>query len=99
MVCETDGFSLRAAVLRRADHDLNVLYRAQTEQVDMAEGLGDVLAALKNQGWQGGGAAILLSPAVFSTLVELPVNPKSRGRWRKCWSWCAGRPSRCCCNT
>ncbi|ATG91563.1 hypothetical protein [Methylomonas koyamae] len=76
LVCETDGFSLRAAVLRRADHDLNVLYRAQTEQVDMAEGLSDVLAALKNQGWQGGGAAILLSPAVFSTLVELPVNPK-----------------------
>ncbi len=76
LVCETDGFSLRAAVLHRADQDMEVLYQARTEQVDMAEGLGDVLAALKNQGWQGGGPAILLSPAVLSTLVELPVNPK-----------------------
>ncbi|OAI09334.1 hypothetical protein A1353_24500 [Methylomonas methanica] len=76
LVCETDGFSLRAAVLRRSDQDMELLYQAKTEQVDMAEGLGDVLAALKNQGWQGGGSAILLSPAVFSTLVELPVNPR-----------------------
>ncbi len=76
LVCETDGFSLRAAVLRRSDQDMELLYQAKTEQVDMAEGLGDVLTALKNQGWQGGGSAILLSPAVFSTLVELPVNPR-----------------------
>lgn len=76
LVCETDGFSLHAAVLRRADQDMELLYQARTEQVDMAEGLGDVLTALKSQGWEGGGAAILLSPAVLSTLVELPVNPK-----------------------
>ena len=76
LVCETDGFSLRAAVLRRVDDDIELLCQARTEQVDMAEGLADVITSLKAEGWQGGGMAILLSPAVFSTLVELPVNPK-----------------------
>lgn len=76
LVCETDGFSLRAAVLRRVDDDMQLVCQAGTEQVDMAEGLADVMAALKAEGWQGGGAAVLLSPAVFSTLLELPVNPK-----------------------
>lgn len=76
LVCETDGFSLRAAVLRRVDDEMELLCQAKTEQVDMAEGLADVIASLKAEGWQGGGSAILLSPAVFSTLVELPVNPK-----------------------
>ncbi len=76
LICETDGFSLRAAVLSRIDDHIEVLYQAKTVQVNMAEGLSDVLAALKADGWNGGGAAVVLSPAVMSTLVELPVNPK-----------------------
>jgi hypothetical protein len=76
LVCETDGFSLRAAVLRRVDDEMELVCQARTEQVDMAEGLADVIATLKAEGWEGGGSAILLSPAVFSTLVELPINPK-----------------------
>jgi hypothetical protein len=76
LVCETDGFSLRAAVLRRVDDEMELVCQARTEQVDMAEGLADVIAVLKAEGWEGGGSAILLSPAVFSTLVELPANPK-----------------------
>ncbi|MCQ8103310.1 hypothetical protein NP590_04255 [Methylomonas sp. SURF-2] len=76
LVCETDGFSLRAAVLRRVDDEMELLCQASTEQVDMAEGLADVIASLKAEGWQGGGSAVLLSPAVLSTLLELPVNPK-----------------------
>ncbi|MCQ8130897.1 hypothetical protein, partial [Methylomonas rivi] len=54
LVCETDGFSLRAAVLRRVDDDMRLVCQAATEQVDMAEGLADVMAALKAEGWQGG---------------------------------------------
>jgi hypothetical protein len=76
LVCETDGFSLRGAVLARSGTRLDVLHQAKTEQVDMAEALADVVGALKASGWQGGGSAVLLSPAVLSALVELPVNPK-----------------------
>lgn len=76
LICETDGFSLRAAVLSRIDDHVEVLYQAKTVQVNMVEGLSDVLSALKADGWKGGGAAVVLSPAVMSALVELPVNPK-----------------------
>lgn len=76
LVCETDGFSLRGAVLAKVGNHVDVLYQAKTEQVDMAEAVADLFAALKAEGWKGGGKAVLLSPAVLSTLVELPVNPK-----------------------
>lgn len=76
LVCETDGFSLRAAVLARSESEIQVLHQAKTDQVDMAEALADVVNALKADGWKGGGSAILLSPSAFSTLVELPVNPQ-----------------------
>ena len=76
LVCETDGFSLRGAVLARVDAGIEVLHQARIEQVAMADAVADLVAALKSDGWSGGGAAILLSPAVLSTLMELPVNPK-----------------------
>ncbi|MBW6453157.1 MAG: hypothetical protein K0A92_05160 [Methyloprofundus sp.] len=76
LVCETDGFSLRGAVLSRVGHQLSVLYQAHIDQSDMVTAVPELLAALKNQGWQGKSKAVLLSPAVLSTLVELPVNPK-----------------------
>ncbi|WP_341326228.1 hypothetical protein [Methylotuvimicrobium sp. KM2] len=76
LVCETDGFSLRGAVLVRSGTQVVVLHQAKIEQVDMADAVADLIAALKNDGWHGGGSAVLLSPAVLSTLVELPVNPK-----------------------
>ena len=76
LVCETDGFALRGAVLSRAGNQVEVLHRARVDQVNMTEALTDIVAALKADGWKGGGSAVLLSPAVLSTLVELPVNPK-----------------------
>ncbi|BCG62622.1 MAG: hypothetical protein methR_P0268 [Methyloprofundus sp.] len=76
LVCETDGFSLRGAVIALVDKQLKVLHQATISQVDMAQALPDLLTALQNSGWQGGGSAVLLSPAVLSTLVELPVNPQ-----------------------
>jgi hypothetical protein len=76
LVCETDGFSLHGAVLARAGGGIEVLHQAEIEQVDMAEAVADVVGALKADGWKGGGAAILLTPAVLPALLELPVNPK-----------------------
>lgn len=75
LICETDGFSLRAAVVGKAGQRLLVQQQARVEQVDMAEALPELLETLKAGGWRGGGRAILLSPAVLSTLIELPVNP------------------------
>ncbi len=75
LVCETDGFSLRAAVLKRNGQNVEVHQTAQSQLSDMAEAVKEVVSAIKADGWQGG-KAILLSPAVLSTLVELPVDPK-----------------------
>jgi hypothetical protein len=76
LVCETDGFSLRGAVLARSGSRIVLLHQAKTGQVDMAEAVADVVSALKADGWKGGGSAVLLTPAVLSALAELPVNPK-----------------------
>ncbi|MGJ0430193.1 hypothetical protein [Methylobacter sp.] len=76
LVCETDGFSLRGAVLARSGSRIVLLHQAKTEQVDMTEAVADVVSALKADGWKGGGSAAVLTPAVLSALAELPVNPK-----------------------
>ncbi len=75
LLCETDGFSLNAVVVERHDDDIRVLHRALSEQGNMTEALSDVLVQLAGQGWSAGCPAILLTPAVLATLIELPVNP------------------------
>ena len=75
LVCETDGFSLRAAVLKRNGQNIEVHQTAQSQLSDMADAIKEVITAVKADGWHGG-KAIVLSPAVLSTLVELPVDPK-----------------------
>lgn len=75
LVCETDGFSLRGSVLSRAGNTLTATYHASAQTADMAEAVVELVGQLKASGWQGG-KAVLLSPAVLSTLIELPVNPK-----------------------
>ncbi|PCJ32735.1 MAG: hypothetical protein COA90_02065 [Gammaproteobacteria bacterium] len=75
LVCETDGFTLRGAVLSRTGGDISVLYKAQSQQADMADSVAELINSLKSDGWEGG-EAVLLSPTVLSTLIELPVDPK-----------------------
>lgn len=75
LVCETDGFSLRGAVVARSGDAVSVVHHAQTEHLDMGEALAELVRQLRADGWEGG-RAILLSQAVFSGLVELPVMPK-----------------------
>jgi hypothetical protein len=76
LVCETDGFSLRAAIVKNSGYKASVLYSAHSPMADMAEALKEVVEKLKSAGWKGNSKAILLSPAVLSTLVELPIDPK-----------------------
>jgi hypothetical protein len=75
LVCETDGFSLRAAVVKRNGIRVDVIHHVQSELSDMAEAIKDIVSQLESKGWKGK-ETILLSPAVLSTLVELPVDPK-----------------------
>ena len=72
LVCETDGFLLRGAVLTRTGNELTVLHHAESQQADMADAVADVINTVKAAGWEGGDA-VLLSPTVLSTLIELPV--------------------------
>ncbi|WP_198244182.1 hypothetical protein [methane-oxidizing endosymbiont of Gigantopelta aegis] len=75
LICETDGFSLSGVVVAHQDDDIQVLHRARSEQGNMAEALETLLAKLADEGWKANGPAVLLTPAVLSTLVELPVSP------------------------
>lgn len=75
LVCETDGFHLRGAVIAREGSTLSVTYAAASQQMEFTAAVNELLSLLKQQGWQGK-QSILLTPAVFSTLVELPVSPK-----------------------
>lgn len=76
LVCETDGFTLRAALLARTKGEIQVLHAAQSRQGDMAKALTEVVATLEKQGWQAGGQALLLTPDVVTALLELPADPK-----------------------
>ncbi len=75
LVCETDGFIMRGAVFTRAGKDVHVIHKAQSQQANIADAVAELIKSLKSDGWQGGDA-VLLSPTVLSTLVELPINPK-----------------------
>lgn len=75
LVFETDGFSLRAALIKNSGYKTSVVFTAGSPLADMAEAVKEIAEQLKQNGYKGG-KAILLSPAVLSTLVELPINPK-----------------------
>ena len=75
LVCETDGFIMRGAVFTRVGKEIVVIHKAQSQQANMADAVADLIKQLKETGWEGN-EAVLLSPTVLSTLIELPVNPK-----------------------
>ena len=47
LVCETDGFLLRAAVFARAGNELAILQTAELQQADMADAVAEVIKKLK----------------------------------------------------
>lgn len=72
LVCEADGLLLRGAVLRRVEDQLHVDYTASTSTADLRQAVDELVANLRQQGWKGK-KAVLLTPAVMSALIELPV--------------------------
>lgn len=75
LVCETDGFSLRGAVLARSGSGIAVVHAAQSRAAGMEEAVAELVGRLKSAGWRGG-RAVLLTPGVVPALLELPVDPK-----------------------
>lgn len=74
LVCETDGFTLRGAVIGRQADQLAVSYTAHSEAAEYKTAVAEVVAEVRRQGW-GGDKAILLTPGALATLVDLPVAP------------------------
>ncbi|MES2502470.1 MAG: hypothetical protein V4545_07675 [Pseudomonadota bacterium] len=74
LVCETDGFHLNAAVVSRHHKQLKVDFFAQSDALNYQDAVKAVVTRLREKGWQGRDA-VLLTPAVLSAVVELPIAP------------------------
>lgn len=74
LVCETDGFTLRGAVVSRDGKAMAVSCAARSEAAEYKAAVADVVAQARAQGWSGD-KAVLLTPGALATLVELPVSP------------------------
>lgn len=74
LVCEADGLSLRGAVLTRTGGEVTVQYSAQSKLPGMEEAVNEVVEQLRARGWRGR-KAVLLTPSVVPSLLELPVDP------------------------
>lgn len=75
LVCETDGFMLRGAVCVRQGGALRVESVARSNKRDLGDAVQEIVRVLREQGWKGGGRAVLLMPGVVMGRVELPVPP------------------------
>lgn len=75
LVCETDGFRLRASVLHRQGGTLVAAFAAQSEALDYKAAVGEVVDQLRRHGWTGTGKAVLSMPGVVSARIDLPVAP------------------------
>lgn len=75
LVCEVDGFVLRAGVFSKADGKLKLDAVAHSQNEDYQAAVAEVITSLRAQGWTGLDA-VLITPAAFTTLIELPVSPK-----------------------
>lgn len=74
LVCETDGFSLRGAVLARSGNEVAVQYSAESRLPGMDQAVHELVDRLRSAGWRGK-KAVLLTPGVVPALLELPVDP------------------------
>jgi len=75
LVCESDGLSLRAAVISREGNRLLTHQHAVSNLLDPGLALTEVINNIRANGWSGS-QAVLLTPAAMSSLIELPLNPK-----------------------
>ncbi len=77
LVCEVDHLGLRAAVINRNVDDVSIAYEADSEQQDFHAAVAEVVARMREQGWQGK-LAVLLTPAVLLAMLDLPIPQKNK---------------------
>ncbi len=77
LVCEVDHLGLRAAVVNRNGDDVTIAYEASSEQQDFHAAVAEVVAHVRERGWQGK-LAVLLTPAVLLAMLDLPIPQKNK---------------------
>ena len=77
LVCESDLTGLKAAVVVRKGNDIIVTHQSFSDNSDMSAAVLGVVASAREKGWRGKNA-VLLSPAAFITLLEMPIAAKNK---------------------
>ncbi|MDZ4141453.1 MAG: hypothetical protein U1C48_05545 [Methylotenera sp.] len=77
LVCEADHAGLRAAVINRHGDEVVSTFEASSTLLEFNAAVAEVVKHVREQGWAGK-HAILLTPAVLLSLLELPIPPKNK---------------------
>ncbi|QPJ62479.1 MAG: hypothetical protein G3M70_11600 [Candidatus Nitronauta litoralis] len=75
--CETDGFKLRGAIIKSGVSGLEIGDVVESRAVDFRVAVGELVEQLEEKGKKPPKKAILSTPSVVGTLLELPVNPSN----------------------
>ncbi len=77
MVVQSEISGMYAAVFARDGQSVTLRYETSANYDDFSEGLKSVVLQLRQQGWQGT-QAVMLHPAVVTSLITLPIPPKHK---------------------
>jgi len=77
LVCEIDHLGLRAAAMQRHGEHLTISHEAHSDALDFNAAVAEVVTHVRQQGWVGK-HAVLLTPAVLQSLIDLPIPPKNK---------------------
>lgn len=77
LVCEASHSGLQAAVVQRQGDQLTISHVAHSDALDFTTAVAEVVAHVRQQGWVGK-HALLLTPAVLQSLIDLPIPPKNK---------------------
>ncbi len=77
LVVESDLSGLRGAVFVRDGQGVRLQHEALTNYDDFNEGLKSLVTEMRAKGWLGQ-YAVLMNPAVVSSLITLPIPPKNK---------------------
>jgi hypothetical protein len=77
MVCQADAVGMHAAIFHRNKDIFTITLEAHADASDLTSAVSELVQQLRKQGWAGK-HALLLSPAVVQSLIELPIPPKNK---------------------
>lgn len=77
LVCEIGHLGLQAAVVQRQGDHLTISDTAHSDALDLATAVAEVVSQVRQQGWVGK-HALLMTPAVLQSLIDLPIPPKNK---------------------